>query len=78
MDHHGHIEVESDGHGGSVFKLYFPVSHDDLQSPARVVDVQTHKGKGERVLVVDDIEEQREIASSILSAMGCGCHCFKR
>ncbi len=70
MDHHGHIDVKSDRHSGSTFKLYFPISHDEVPSPARESDAQNYKGNGETILVVDDIEEQREIASIILTQLG--------
>jgi CheY-like chemotaxis protein len=70
MDHHGHIEVESDGHRGTVFRLYLPVSQDDAQSAAGVMKARDYMGNGESILIVDDLEEQREIASSILSALG--------
>lgn len=70
MDHHGHIHVESDGKKGSRFKLYFPVSDDGLQAPTRIDDDRDYKGSGEHVLIVDDLDDQREIASNILSALG--------
>ena len=70
MDHHGHIHVESDGKSGSCFKLYFPVSREDAPSPVRVAEQLHCKGSGERILIVDDMEDQREIASTILSALG--------
>ena len=70
MDHYGHIEVESDGQSGTVFKLYFPVSYNDIQFPAKNKDIQDYKGNGEQILIVDDIEEQREIASNIILALG--------
>jgi len=70
MDHHGHIHVESDGKNGSCFKLYFPAGDDAVQRPAQVADDPDYKGNGERVLIVDDLEDQREIASNILSTLG--------
>lgn len=70
MDHHGHIDVDSDRQSGSTFKLYFPISDDEVPSPAHATDAQHYKGNGETILVVDDIEEQREIASNILTQLG--------
>jgi two-component system cell cycle sensor histidine kinase/response regulator CckA len=70
MDHHGHIDVKSDRISGSTFKLYFPISNDEVPSPARESDAQNYTGNGETILVVDDIEEQREIASIILTQLG--------
>ena len=70
MDHHGHIHVESDGKNGSRFKLYFPASQDDDMSAIRRPDEIDFKGNGERILIVDDLDDQREIASNILSTLG--------
>jgi CheY-like chemotaxis protein len=70
MDHAGHIEVESDGYNGSTFKLFFPVSLDDAQPQKNKPDAQRFLGNGESILIVDDVEEQREIALGILSALG--------
>ena len=69
QDHGGYIDVES-GHGATTFQLYFPitrmaVSHEDLSTP-----VMNLEGKGETVLVVDDEENQREIASKMLDVLG--------
>ena len=70
MDHAGHIEVKSDGRHGSTFKLYFPVSCDDYQPQPQKKEMIANLGSGESILIVDDVEEQREIASGILSALG--------
>lgn len=70
MDHHGHIHVESDGKKGSRFQLYFPVSQDDAPLPDRSADEADYKGNGERILIVDDLDDQREIASNILFTLG--------
>jgi CheY-like chemotaxis protein len=70
MDHHGHIEVHSDGKNGSVFRLYFPVSHEKATSISPNKEIHKYKGNGDRILIVDDMEEQRVIASNILSELG--------
>ncbi len=70
MDHHGHIDVKSDNHSGTAFNLYFPVTNDEAQSHAHQIDIEKYRGNGETILVVDDIEEQREIASVILTELG--------
>ena len=43
-----------------------------LAEQAAGFDIQSLLGKGESVLVVDDVAEQREIAGQILSALGYG------
>jgi two-component system, cell cycle sensor histidine kinase and response regulator CckA len=70
MDHHGHINVQSDGKNGSRFQLYFPVCQSELPTAARIEERIDYKGNGERILIVDDLEEQREIASNILTTLG--------
>jgi len=69
-DHKGYIHVESSPGRGTTFRLYFPVTREqnaENQHTQKSVDCQ---GKGESILVVDDIKEQREIASKILSQLG--------
>jgi PAS domain S-box-containing protein len=69
-DHYGYIHVQSDPGRGTTFKLYFPVTREqnaEHQHTQKPVDCQ---GKGESILVVDDVKEQREIASKILSQLG--------
>ena len=39
-------------------------------SPARSLDEADYKGNGERILIVDDLDDQREIVSNILSTLG--------
>ena len=68
-DHRGHIDVQSQVGEGTTIRLFFPATR-------LAANVQGHeplehfKGRGERVLVVDDIEEQRQIASEILTRLG--------
>lgn len=69
MDHYGHIEVDSDEKNGTVFRLYFPVSHEKAELISQIKDIHKYKGNGDTILIVDDIEEQRVIASKILSEL---------
>jgi PAS domain S-box-containing protein len=69
-DHKGYIHVESEMGRGAIFKLYFPVTrkqHAEHQYDKKSV---YYRGKGESILVVDDAQQQREIASKILSQLG--------
>ncbi|HIJ40622.1 MAG TPA: PAS domain S-box protein [Deltaproteobacteria bacterium] len=69
-DHGGYIDVQSLEGKGAVFTLYFPANREDLpreKLPFAMVDCRGH---GESVLVVDDVEEQRIIATAILSKLG--------
>lgn len=66
-DHNGYIDLKSEAGIGSEFVVYFPKVNLESQSPAKaVVDIRG----SETVLIVDDIEEQRELAATILSSLG--------
>jgi CheY-like chemotaxis protein len=69
-DHRGHIEVLSEPGQGTVFRLYFPVTREELNLNHTLVPLGKFKGKGETILVVDDSKEQRDMVSLALSAIG--------
>jgi two-component system cell cycle sensor histidine kinase/response regulator CckA len=69
-DHNGYINVESVLGKGTTFKLYFPVTRKQKVEDKHANKLVDYKGNGESILVVDDIEDQREIASKILSQLG--------
>jgi PAS domain S-box-containing protein len=70
QDHHGKIHVDSRPGTGTVFNIYFPVTEEQPLREAESDTLETLKGKGEKILVVDDVKEQREIAAQILSHLG--------
>ena len=75
-DHSGYIDVNSTEGKGTTFTLYFPSTKEQVtpaKSPIPRTDLQ---GKGESVLVVDDIQEQREIAFRILRELGYSVQAF--
>ena len=66
-DHNGFIDVSSEVGKGTTFTMYFPVTREELTSvEAGAIDF---KGR-ETLLIVDDIESQREVATSMLSSLG--------
>ena len=69
-DHKGHIDVKSTEGEGTIFTLYFPVTRKEAARDKPMMSIQRYMGKGESILIVDDMEEQREIASGILSKLG--------
>ncbi len=69
-DHDGYIDVQSDEGKGSIFTLYFPVTREDLAKVEKALSPVVYMGKGESILVVDDIKEQRELAVSMLGRLG--------
>lgn len=66
QDHNGYIDVVSREGGGTTFELYFSVTREHLTDHRRVVPLEDYMGSGESVLIVDDVQEQREIASGML------------
>jgi PAS domain S-box-containing protein len=70
-DHHGHIKVDSVVGKGTRFSLFFPVTHHQQKDHSFSIAVEeTPMGKGETILVVDDVNEPRDVASGILSRLG--------
>ena len=69
-DHQGYIDLTSNVDEGTTVELYFPVTRKSKRSTAKAGSIEELMGQGESILVVDDILEQREIASSILTQLG--------
>jgi len=69
-DHDGYIDVESESGRGTTFHLYFPVTREEAAKAKRKIRVEEYLGKGEKILVVDDVEEQRDVARNMLTRLG--------
>lgn len=65
-DHKGYIDVESKKNKGTAMILYFPVTREELPESSAAIPLSDYIGKDESILVVDDIKEQRELASTLL------------
>ncbi len=69
-DHRGYIELLAD-EGGNAFALYLPATTD---ATLLAVDgdrtQEAIRGKGESILVVDDVKDQRDIARRMLEKLG--------
>jgi signal transduction histidine kinase/ActR/RegA family two-component response regulator len=76
-DHNGHIEVESVERQGTRFTLFFPITQEKIGQPKLFPSVAGLRGRGESIVVVDDVEEQREIASRILKDLGYSVRAFR-
>ena len=67
-DHNGYIDVQSRRGKGTSFVLYFPMTHEEVGED-RVAHPDEYMGHGEKILVVDDIDFQRDLASRILKKL---------
>jgi len=68
-DHRGFIDIESTEGIGTTFRLYFPVTHHRKMRERRSIPIEEYMGDKETILVVDDVQEQREIAANILGKL---------
>jgi signal transduction histidine kinase/ActR/RegA family two-component response regulator/HAMP domain-containing protein len=67
QDHHGCITVHSVQGQGSTFDLFFPATREEgLLAERGQVPTAEYRGRGEHILVVDDLEDQRTLVSAIL------------
>ncbi len=69
QDHHGYVDVISEGNG-TTFELYFPITRDEIVDKDLSIPIKDLKGDGETILVVDDVESQRDISCKMLDKLG--------
>ncbi|MBN1905167.1 MAG: PAS domain S-box protein [Deltaproteobacteria bacterium] len=75
-DHNGYINVKSDNKG-TVFELYFPITRDGVFDENLISPVDGITGHGEKILIIDDVESQRDICRQILEKLGYTVHTVK-
>jgi len=68
-DHEGYIHVKSSDRG-TIFELYFPVIREEVTTETEEILLEDYFGHGEKILVVDDEENQRDIACGLLTSLG--------
>lgn len=69
-DHKGYIDVKSRPKRGTTFTLFFPVTRKALARQNDPFPLEKYRGRNESILIVDDVAEQREIASEMLKKLG--------
>ncbi len=69
-DHDGYIDIKSAEGVGTTVTIYLPVTREELKEKAEVTSLDEYRGDGESILIVDDVEEQREVASAMLTELG--------
>jgi PAS domain S-box-containing protein len=68
-DHEGYIDVRTD-RNGTTFELYFPITRDEISDVPLSTPLKDYRGSGEKILVVDDVESQRDISCKMLDMLG--------
>jgi PAS domain S-box-containing protein len=69
-DHQGYIEVDSQVGEGTCITVYLPASRQDVVQQPFPESLDQFTGRGETILVVDDMPEQLKIASQMLEKLG--------
>lgn len=67
-DHNGYISVRSN-EKGTTFDLFFPATTKKTETVPVGISMNAYKGHGETVLIVDDQENQRDIAYNLLNEL---------
>jgi signal transduction histidine kinase len=74
-DHNGYIDIRSHIHEGTTVSVYLPATRQGVLDEADLESFEHFMGHGERLLVVDDVRMQREIARRMLNKLGYNVEC---
>ncbi|MBN1905736.1 MAG: PAS domain S-box protein [Deltaproteobacteria bacterium] len=69
-DHNGYIDVKSAVNRGTEFTLFFPVTRAEIDLKEKEEGLTPFYGRGESVLIVDDVKSQIDIAYEMLEQLG--------
>ena len=70
QDHEGYIDIISNADKGTTFDLYFPITLDETLTPKKPFSLDACKGNGEKILIIDDVNAQRQIAGVTMEKLG--------
>ena len=73
QDHNGGVIVHSSSKG-TTCELYFPICRKESALPSESSGEADLRGNGEKILVVDDQQQQRDIAGKLLTSLGYQIH----
>jgi len=68
-DMQGFVDIQTSIGVGTKVSLYFPATRDELIEKEKATPVEKYMGS-EKILVIDDMKEQRDIASAMLRKIG--------
>ena len=54
----------------ATFELYFPITREEIAARDLSIPIKYNKGNGESILVVDDVESQKDISCKMLDILG--------
>jgi CheY-like chemotaxis protein len=74
-DHQGFVDVHSETGTGTRVTLFLPATHEPVQRRPTSSSFEDCRGHGESILIVDDIELQRELGASLLTRLGYKVAC---
>ncbi len=69
-DHMGKVNVSSKENEGTTFSLFFPATREASTINVCKIPIEDYSGNGEKILVVDDVEEQRILMNEMLGRFG--------
>jgi PAS domain S-box-containing protein len=69
QDHKGYIDVTTKANG-TTFELFFPITREEITGKDLSIPLKDLKGDGEKILVIDDVEGQRNISCKMLETFG--------
>jgi len=70
QDHEGYIDIISNADKGTTFDLYFPITLDETILRQKPFSLDACKGNGEKILIIDDVDAQRQIAGVTMEKLG--------
>jgi len=69
QDHSGYIEVDQEKKG-CCFNVYLPITREESPSEEERMVIAELQGHGEHILVIDDEEQIRDLATQMLTVLG--------
>jgi PAS domain S-box-containing protein len=73
-DHQGYISVDSEPAHGTTITLFYPATRKRPADSDETERLDKYFGRGESILVVDDVEDQRKIAKEMLTELNYTPH----